>query len=91
MEVHIVMGAETNTNNVSSEKLSAVGRVLKALGEDKRTAKAPIEVREMQGGMYLVSTVNSPEIRKAAVEITQANSGISAVINELDLKAETSS
>jgi osmotically-inducible protein OsmY len=84
------MGAESNTINTSNKRLSAVERVRKALIEDKRTAEAPIEVREMQGGIYLVGTVKSPEVREAAEKIAQANSDISAVINQLDLEAEIS-
>jgi osmotically-inducible protein OsmY len=84
------MGVDRNTSNVSKKKLSAVERVRKALAEDKCTAEARIEVREMQGGIYLLGIVNSPKIRDAAEEIAEANSGISAVINELDLETETS-
>jgi len=84
------MGAESNTKNVSNKKLSAVERVRKALKEDERTAKAPIEVREMQGGIYLVGTVKSPHIREAAEQIAQADSGMSVVINQLDLETEAS-
>lgn len=82
------MGAESNTDNASNKKLSALERIRKALNEDKRTAEARIEVRAMQGGIYLLGTVKSPEVRDAAEKIAQANSGISAVINELDLEAE---
>jgi len=77
-----------NATNKPTEKLSAVERVRKALAEDKRTADAAIEVRDLQGGIYLEGTVESKEVLEAAEEIARSQSGVKPVINELDLGAE---
>ncbi len=60
-----------------------VAEISGALGKDKRTRDAAIEVLEHNGTVTLMGEVSSTEAKSAAEGIVRSHPGVVAVINEL--------
>jgi osmotically-inducible protein OsmY/uncharacterized protein YrrD len=74
-----------DVENTLSTDTAIASRVTIALADDSRTELADIDVASDRGIITLVGQVDSAEIREAAEEVAESQSGVVEVINDLEV------